>query len=57
VNVTDDKAYHDAAHLTIGNALAAMFAGLVGGGMTREEALEVVVAYAASLAQCSKHQL
>ena len=45
-----DKAYTEASMKAMGRAFAEIFLGLIEGGMTREEALEVICAYVEALA-------
>jgi hypothetical protein len=45
-----DKTYMDASSLTLGKAIGAIFTGLIEGGLTREEALEVIKTYVYGLA-------
>jgi len=46
----DDKAYPAAAAKALGRMWGEMFVGMVEAGMTREEAMEVTVEYAAAMA-------
>ena len=50
VEVTD-QGYHTAVGRTLGRFFAGMFAEMVREGMEREEALDVVIAYAEALAR------
>jgi hypothetical protein len=46
----DDKSYAEAGPRALGRMFAEMLSGMIEGGMTREEALEILKEYAASLA-------
>lgn len=46
----EDRSYVEATGRALGASLAGMMAGMVDGGMTREEALEIVKDYAWALA-------
>ena len=49
----DDKAYPAAAAKALGRMYGEMFVGMIEAGMSREEALEVAVEYAAAMARSS----
>jgi hypothetical protein len=48
--MNEDRSYAEAATTALGKSIAGIFTGLIEGGMTREEALEVVRDYAYGLA-------